>query len=283
MTTGGKDIKYINLEEIIKDSDSPTLKRLPPFAVRIVKRIIYQDELNYILNKYEGYTSTDFLPKVFEELNLKLDIEGEDNLPENGKCFFVGNHPFGIVDGLILTMTVSQKYGTLKAIANDSFMFVPQLRPFIAAVNVFGKSSKDYLNAINEVYNSNEPITHFPAGIVSRMVKSRVRDLPWKKSFITKAVNSGRDIVPFHFHGRNSNLFYAIYLFRKLFGVKTNIELVLLPHEFFRKRNKTIKVSIGKSIPHSMFDKSATSMEWAQKVRAHVYSLGTSDPEDLLN
>jgi len=60
---------------------------------------------------------------------------------ENGKCFFVANHPFGILDGLILTYTVSQKYGTLKAIANDSFAFVPQLRPFVAAVNVFGKSS----------------------------------------------------------------------------------------------------------------------------------------------
>jgi putative hemolysin len=283
MTTSSNDIKYINFAKIIQEGNSKRLKKLPPFAVRLIEKLIKQDEFNYILNKYEAYEGADFLLKVFEELKLKLEIEGEENLPENGKCFFVGNHPFGIVDGLILTLTVSQKYGTLKAIANDSFMFVPQLRPFIAAVNVFGKSSKDYLNAINDVYNSNEPITHFPAGIVSRMVKTRVRDLPWKKSFISKAVKSERDVVPFHFHGRNSNIFYAIFLLRKLFGIKTVIEIALLPHELFRRRNKTIRVTIGKAIPHSMFDKSATNMEWAQKVRAHVYSLGTSKPENLLN
>lgn len=283
MTATGNDIKYIDLDKIFQESNSKILKKLPRFAARLVAKIIKQDEINYILNKYTEYTGAEFLPKIFEEFNLKLEIEGKENLPENGKCFFVANHPFGIIDGLILTLTVSQKYGTLKAIANDSFMFVPQLRPFIAAVNVFGKSSKEYLNAIDETYNSNEPITHFPAGLVSRLVKGKVRDLPWKKSFIAKAVSSKRDIIPFHFHGRNSNLFYAIFLFRKLFGIKTVIELMLLPHEMFKKRNRTIRVTIGKPIFCEMFDKSISNMEWAQKVRSHVYALGTNKSEDLLN
>ncbi|MDX2414438.1 MAG: glycerol acyltransferase, partial [Bacteroidales bacterium] len=143
-------------------------------------------------------------------------------------------------------------------------------------VNVFGKSSKEYLNAINETYNGSEPITHFPAGIVSRLVKGKVEDLPWKKSVITKAVSSKRDIVPFHFHGRNSNLFYAIFFFRKLFGIKTVIELMLLPHEAFRKKNTTIKVTIGKPISYKKFDKSNSNMEWAQELRSEVYALGTN-------
>ncbi len=283
ITATGNDIKYIDLATIIQEGNSKILKKLPHFAVWLVAKIIKQDEINYILNKYSEYTGAEFLPKIIEEFNLKLEIEGKENLPENGKCLFVANHPFGIIDGLILTLTVSQKYGTLKAIANDSFMFVPQLRPFIAAVNVFGKSSKEYLNAIDETYNSNEPITHFPAGIVSRLVKGKVRDLPWKKSFIAKAVSSKRDIIPFHFHGRNSNLFYAIFLFRKLFGIKTVIELMLLPHVMFKKRNKTIRVTIGKPISCEMFDKSISNMEWAQKVRSHLYVLGTNKSENLLN
>ncbi|MEN8156129.1 MAG: 1-acyl-sn-glycerol-3-phosphate acyltransferase [Bacteroidota bacterium] len=282
MTATGNDIKHIDLAKIIQEGNSKVLKRLPRFVVRLVAKIIKQDELNYILNKYSDYTGAEFHPKIIEEFNLKLEIEGEENLPENGKCFFVANHPFGIIDGLILTLTVSQKYGTLKAIANDSFMFVPQLRPFIAAVKVYGKSPKEYLNAIEKTYHSNEPITHFPAGLVSRLVKGKVRDLPWKKSFISKAVSSKRDIVPFHFHGRNSNLFYAIFLFRKLFGIKMVIELMLLPHEMFKKRDKTIRVTIGKPISCEMFDKSISKFEWAQKVRSHVYALGTNQSENLL-
>jgi putative hemolysin len=283
MTANSNDIKHIDLEEIIQKGDSKIYKKMPRFAVRFVEKIIKQDQLNVMLNKYAEFTGAEFLPKIIEEFNLKLEIEGKENLPENGRCFFVANHPFGFIDGLILTLTVSQKYGTLKAIANDTFMFVPQLRPFIAAVNVFGKSSKEYLNAIDETYNSNEPITHFPAGIVSRLVKGKVRDLPWKKSFIAKAVSSKRDIIPFHFHGRNSRLFYAVFLFRKLFGIETVIELMLLPHEMFKKRNKTIRVTIGKPISHEMFDKSISNKKWAQKVRSHVYALGTNKSENLLN
>jgi len=149
MTANCNDIKHIDLAKIIQEGNSKILKKLPHIAVRLVAKIIKQDEINCILNKYSEYTGAEFLPKIIEEFNLKLEIEGKENLPENGKCFFVANHPFGIIDGLILTLIVSQKYGTLKAIANDSFMFVPQLRPFIAAVNVFGKSSKEYLNAID--------------------------------------------------------------------------------------------------------------------------------------
>jgi len=271
----GGEIKHIDLARTIRERNSKLLKSLPPIVVRILIRIIKQEEINSIINKYAGYPAAEFLPKVVEEFNLQLDIEGIENLPENGRCFFVANHPFGILDGLILTYTVSQKYGSLKAIANDSFAFVPQLRPYVAAVNVFGRSSREYLNAINETYNSNEPITHFPAGIVSRIVKGKVRDLPWQKSFITKAVTSKRDIVPFHFHGRNSGLFYTIFIFRKIFGIKTVIELMLLPREIFKKKNTRVKVTIGKPISYKTFDGSRSNFEWAQKLRSHVYALGT--------
>jgi len=277
------EIKHIDLARTIQERNSKLLKSLPPIAVRFLIKIIKQEEINSIINKYAGYPAAEFLPKVIEEFNLNLDIKGIENLPENGRCFFVANHPFGILDGLILTYTVSQKYGTLKAIANDSFAFVPQLRPFVAAVNVFGKSSREYLNAINETYNSSEPITHFPAGIVSRIEKGKIRDLPWQKSFISKSVTSKRDIVPFYFHGKNSGLFYAIFIFRKIFGIKTVIELMLLPREIFKKKNTTVKVTIGKPISFETFDKTYTNYEWAQKVRSHVYALGTEKTEDLIN
>jgi hypothetical protein len=41
----------------------------------------------------------------------------------------------------------------------------------------------------------------------------------------------------------------------------------------FKKRNKTIKVKIGKPIPCQKFDKTFSHFEWAQKVRKHVYDL----------
>ena len=104
------------------------------------------------MNKYSEFDGVDFLPKVIEELNVKIAIEGKENLPDNGKCFFVANHPFGLLDGLILTSIVGEKYGNLKAIGNDVFMFVPNLKPIIASVKIFGKNSRKNIVELEKVY-----------------------------------------------------------------------------------------------------------------------------------
>ncbi len=266
----------INIRKHIKNSDSKLLKRLPEFVLNWLAIIIRQDEINRILNKYSENTGVDFLPRILEELNINVEIKGVENLPENGKCFFVSNHPFGLADGLILTGIVAEKYGDLKAIGNDIFILIPQLKPLIAAVNVFGNSYRDYLKELEKVYTYNLPITHFPAGLVSRVINWKIQDYTWHKSFVNKAIECQRDIVPFYFIGRNSLLFYFIYLFRKALGIKATLELILLPYEFFRKRNTTIRVIIGKPISFRRFDKSQTNREWAQWVKSQVYKLKNS-------
>lgn len=249
--------------------------------MRIIIKIIKQNEMNQILTKYSESEGVDFLENMIKEFNLTVVIEGKENLPENGKCFFVSNHPFGIIDGLVLTHTVSQKYGTLKAIGNDSFNFVPHLRPLIAAVNSFGTSPKEYINALEKVFESDTPITHFPAGEVSRVYSFRVQDCKWQKSMITKSIANKRDIVPIHFYGRNSRLFYFVFILRKLFFIKLNLELMLLPSEMLKKQNATIRVRIGKPISHEKFDTSHNHWEWAQRVRKHVYDLGKSKDGEI--
>lgn len=266
-------MEYINVEKQIRESNSKLLKRLPHFVVRWISILVRQDEINRVIDKYSDYVGPEFPQKVIEELNINAEIEGLENLPESGRCFFVANHPFGFVDGMILTSTIANKYGDFKAIGNELFQLVPQLRPVVAAVNVFGASPREYILELEKVFASDVPITHFPAGMVSRIMNRRVYDYVWQKSVITKAISNKRDIVPFHFCGRNSILFYSIYLFRKAIGVKANLELSLLPHEIFNKRNKTIKVIIGKPISYKTFDDSKSHAEWAEYVKKQVYSL----------
>ncbi len=266
-------VKYIDIKRILAGSGSKRLNSLPDFITRIIAKIICQDEMNRIMNKYRDKIGNEFLPEVINELKINIEVTGIENLPENGRCFFVANHPFGILDGLILTRIITRKYGSVKAIANEAFLYVPQLRPFIAAVNVFEGSPRDYLQALEEVYQQDVPISHFPSGEVSRRYHGKFQDCDWQKSFITKSVSSQRDVVPIRFEGRNSNLFFFIYIFRNLFGIKANIELILLPSELFRKKGQTIRVIIGKPIPWQTFDKTHSHFEWAQRVKDVVYSM----------
>jgi len=274
-------MKYIDVASSIKESDSEFLKKLPDFLVRFVEKIVKQDELNYVLDKYKDCEGADFHRSIIKEFNITLEVEGIENLPENGKCFFVANHPFGIIDGMCLTKTVLEKYGNLKAIGNEAFVFIPNLRPYIALVNVYGISPKKYITELEKIYHSDISITHFPAGEVSRRYKGKIQDCAWQKSFITRAISCQRDIVPFYFHGRNSNLFYGINLVRRALGIKTNIELMLLPREMFLKRNKTIRFTIGKPISWQKFDRSLTHVLWAQKVKEHVYKMSSKNGSKL--
>lgn len=246
---------------------------MPGFLIGLFKKIIKQDELNHILNKYEQDIGVAFLASVIKEFNISLEVKGLENLPENGRCIFVSNHPFGIADGLALTKTVSDKYGAFKAIGNDAFMLIPQMRPVTAVVNVYGQTSREYVLALDEVYASGVPMTHFPAGEVSRHYHDKIEDAEWQKSMISKAIAHKRDIVPFFISGQNSKLFHSIFRTRKFLGIKANIELALLPHELFNKKGKTIKIWIGKPISWQTFDKSKSHKEWAQEVRKLVYGL----------
>ena len=255
--------KYIDIRKQIRNSESAFLKRLPGFIISVLTKIIRQKELNLLLNKYADLNTYDFLEVMLKEMNINLEVKGLENLPDQSKCFFVANHPFGIADGMILTYLVSRKYGDFRSIGNDVFLLIPPLRPIIAAINVFGTSQREYYRELEKVYNSDLPITHFPAGIVSRIVNGKVMDGPWLKSMISKSVSCNRDIVPLFFDGKNSRLFYSIFRIRKFLGIKLNIELMLLPNEFFNKKGKTINVHIGEMIPHTTFDKSKNQMEWA--------------------
>ncbi len=265
----------INVKELVKSSGSRLLQRLPGFVLNGIVRIIREDEINRILARYSDSQGVDFLTAMRREFNITIEIEGIKNLPEDGRCFFVANHPFGFADGLVLTSIVAGKYGTFNAIGNELFLLVPQLRPLIAAVDVFGigNNSRQYLLELENVYSSDVPVTHFPSGEVSRIKSGKIQDKDWEKSFISKAVSCKRNIVPIYIRGRNSLLFYLVFSCRKVIGIQANLELVLLPREFFNKRNKTIKVKIGAPVPYGTFDKTRTRSEWAQWMKSQVYRL----------
>jgi putative hemolysin len=113
----------------------------------------------------------------------------------------------------------------------------------------------------------------FPSGEVSRRKKGIICDSIWQKSFITKAVQHKRDIIPVHISGRNSNLFYNVANLRTFLGIKMYVETMLLPNEMMNQRNSTITVTIGKVFPYQTFTTEYSHLEWAQKIRSIVYSL----------
>jgi putative hemolysin len=137
-----------------------------------------------------------------------------------------------------------------------------------------GKNPRQATEKIEQAYKSDKAILIFPAGLVSRKTDGRVQDLLWRKSFVAKAIAYHRNIVPVFINGKNSSFFYNFANLRKRLGIKVNIEMMLLPKEMFRQRDKTIEITFGKPIPYAYFTADKTHAEWALEVRNKVYSLG---------
>ena len=267
----------IDIDEIVRGKAGAKARFVPRFVLSWLKRIIHQDEVNEFILSEGDKQGMPWLDDCMEYLGTTLNVKGLENLPDDsdGRLFtFVSNHPLGGPDGVALGHLLGHRYdGRIKYLVNDLLMNLHGLAPFFVPINKTGKQSRDFPQLVEAVFNSPNHIIMFPAGLCSRRINGQIHDLPWQKTFITKSVETQRDIVPIRFDGRNSDFFYRIANVGKRLGLKFNIAMLYLVDELYKNRGKTFDVTIGKPIPYSTFDKSRKPQEWAAYVEDIVYKL----------
>ena len=265
----------IDLNKVLRGKARRHYKKIPRFLIRYLKRIVHQEDINGILERNHDLEGVPFMHALVEkEFNLTLKLEGEENIPSEGRLLFASNHPLGGLDGICLSSVVGEKFnGKIKYLVNDILYYIDPLKPIFVPINKYGAQAKNSAKAINEAYASDDQVITFPAGLCSRKVGGKIRDLEWMKNFIIKAVEFQRDVIPVHFEGSNSRFFYNLANLRKASGIKFNFELIYLPDEMYKNSNQTFTITFGKPIPWQTFDKSKTAAEWAETVKEVVYSL----------
>lgn len=267
----------IDIDEIVRGKAGAKARFVPRFVLSWLKRIIHQDEVNEFILSEGDKQGMPWLDDCMEYLGTTLNVKGLENLPDDsdGRLFtFVSNHPLGGPDGVALGHLLGHRYdGRIKYLVNDLLMNLHGLAPFFVPINKTGKQSRNFPQLVEAVFNSPNHIIMFPAGLCSRRINGQIHDLPWQKTFITKSVETQRDIVPIRFNGRNSDFFYRIANVGKRLGLKFNIAMLYLVDELYKNRGKTFDVTIGKPIPYSTFDKSRKPQEWAAYVEDIVYKL----------
>ena len=266
---------HIDVQEIINTKAPKTAKKIPKFIVKGLAKLINQDGLNKFLTYNGGAQGVDFMNTAVKYFDINLQVIGDKNLPDIGtKCIFASNHPLGGMDGVCLSAYLGNKYnGQIKYLVNDILYFIKPLQNIFVPINKHGAQGRLATRIINDVLLSDDQIITFPAGLCSRKNKGAIGDLEWKKMFIVKAIEYKRTIVPVHFEGKNSNLFYNLANIRKNLGVKFNLEMLLLPRELFRAKGSTFTIRFGKPIPWQTFDSSKTPQQWANWVKQMVYDI----------
>lgn len=263
--------EFIDIENAIRTKFRD--KKIPQWLINFIVKFIHQDYFNSVIAKRDGDGAT-FCAHVIKSFGIKLDVEGLENIPDDGTRYtFVSNHPLGGADGIALCSILGKRFENFKMPVNDFLMFIGPLESLCIPINKTGGQARNLPALLDAAFGSDDQILIFPAGVCSRKIDGKVQDLPWKKTFITKSRSTGRMVVPIHFVGQNSKRFYRVAIWRKRLRLKFNIEMAFLPDELFRAQNKNFRIIIGKPIPSSSFDASKSDLEWAADIREQVYQL----------
>lgn len=263
----------IDVENVLFSKNPALSKTVPGLVVNYLKKIVHQDELNVFLEKYGHLKDAELIAAGLSHFEIKYKVTGRENIPPAGRFIFVSNHPLGGLDGLVFIYELSKHFPDIKFPVNDILTNIRNLSGIFLPVNKHGAQGRDAARLIEEAYASEGQILYFPAGLCSRKRSGVIKDLEWHKSFISKSIQHKRDVVPAFFSGRNSNFFYNLANFRKLIGIKANIEMLYLADEMFKQKDKEIDLVFGEPIPWVTFDKTRSAPEWAEWVKSKSYEL----------
>ena len=242
---------------------------------QILEKISKIDEIKslYKVNYKELKLSNNFWKKTLDILKINYIAENVDNIPKAGSSIIVANHPFGLLDGLIICSIICDIRKDYKILINDEVSQIDQIREYLLPIK-FSKLTEDIKkNIISkkkaiEHVNSNGILITFPSGEVatSSLIFNEANERRWKPLIGSIINKTNAAIIPVRFFGKNSLFFQTIGF------VNNNLRRILFIRELLNKKNQTFKLSIGKKIS-SLQNERLNNRQIVDKLRSIVVNI----------
>lgn len=257
--------------------------RLAPFfkgkekLVNFLFKLLSIDKVNGLHSRHCHTPGPGFVAGMLEEMNIKLDIRGQerlDNLPQ-GAFVTVSNHTFGALDGIILIHMIASRRPEFKVMVNMVLNYISAMRPNFIAVDALvtddpkkrAVSMKGIREAMTQV-RSGHPLGFFPAGAVGKFgLNLRIEDRKWQPTIMRLIQQFKVPVIPIYFHGHNS------WWFNFLGVVSWQLRTLRLPAEVFRMKNATFRISVGEAISPQEIAEHPDVDELGEFLKAKTYSM----------
>ena len=264
----------LQVEQLIADKSPQFFEKSPLITkptLSLLKRLFHETEVNEFLEHNGDCIGFEFIDRVLDHFNFGYQVSQVDrrNIPAVGRTLIVANHPLGALDGLAILRLIGEIRPDVKIVANDLLLGFDALKGLVLPVdNIGGKTGRSQLKAIMDCLHREEAVIIFPAGEVSRLSPSGVKDLAWNSSYLKIAQKTNSPLLPVHIGGRNSMLFYtSSWVYRPLSTVQ-------LANEMFRQRNRRIPMQVGQPIPIQELARLPLSTKEKNKlVKRHLYRI----------
>ena len=219
----------------------------------------------------------DFWEVILEKYNIRLNILGGslENIPKKGPVVVVANHPYGILDGLMLGYILSTTRTDFRILAHRVFKKAKDLDKVILPINFdetrdgMAQNIETRKKAISYLSNGG-CVGIFPGGTVSTSVKpfGKAMDPSWRKFTARLIAKSKAQVVPIYFEGSNSRLFQIAS------HLHYNLRMALLIKEFRRRTNDKVSVVVGEAFADNKIDEYKKSAEELMNfLRTETYKL----------
>ena len=244
--------------------------------VSAVMRLAKINKVNDLYDKIKDLEGQEFFNKLLEELNVKYLAFQEDlaKIPKTGPFILVSNHPLGALDGVIMCKILTEIRPDFKVMGNFLLTKIKPMEPYVISVNPFEKRKEAY----SSMSGMREALKHlseggclgiFPAGEVSNKNNeyNEILDKEWQEPALKLIKKAQVPVVPMYFHAKNSKLFYNVS------KIHPDLQTLLLPSEMVNKREKPIKIRIGRPVTPKILNEYETPKELGEFLRKKVYMM----------
>ena len=244
--------------------------------VSAVMRLAKINKVNDLYDKIKDLEGQEFFDKLLGELNVKYLAFQEDlaKIPKTGPFILVSNHPLGALDGVIMCKILTEIRPDFKVMGNFLLTKIKPMEPYVISVNPFEKRKEAY----SSMSGMREALKHlseggclgiFPAGEVSNKNNeyNEILDKEWQEPALKLIKKAQVPVVPMYFHAKNSKLFYNVS------KIHPDLQTLMIPAEMVNKREKPIKIRIGRPVTPKILNEYETPKELGEFLRKKVYMM----------
>ncbi len=269
-------MSLISKIDLIKASGLSKLGFLKNPAASAIMRLTKIDEVNQLYDVLKDKVGKDFFDSFVRERGLKYIVFEEDlaRIPKTGPFILVSNHPLGAIDGILMTKILTEIRPDFKIMGNFLLEKIEPMKPYVIPVNPFEnrkelKSSAAGMRGSLKHLEEGGCIGIFPAGEVSNRNNefSEILDKKWEKPALKLIKMAKVPVVPMYFHAKNSRLFY------QMAKLHPNLQTLLLPSEMMHKREKPIRVRLGKPVSVKVLEDHDSIEEMGEFLQKKIHLL----------
>jgi len=256
-------------------TQSEVLARVAEFP-GLVGKLAPVDKVRDLYGRVQRSPDGFHLENLLAEMRVELRVGAADEarIPASGPVVVVANHPYGVLDGAILTVLLTRVRANVKVLTNSLPWDVPELQKHCIFADPFqtDRSVESNRRALRDALawlQQGGMLAMFPAGEVShwQMPVAQIADPAWNDTAVRLIRRTGATALPLYFCGHKGVGFQLMGM------IHPKLRTAFLLQEFLQQKGKTVEVRVGSGIPAEALDAIRDGRDAIEYLRWRTYLL----------